>query len=374
MKAIVGRAALLDAVSSVLAILPTRSTQPVLSNILIAASGNSLTIIGTDKEQSLYASIPAEVPITGSFAVPAKKMGDILREFGDGDVELFLEDYHLTVTQGKKKIRLPGLAADDFPQTELLKSPQKKFDFSPELLLTLMDLTSYAISTEITRLNLSGLYWQILPQEMRMVATDGHKLALVKKPMKTGFSTPLDILLPERAVTKLNPILAKIADEKIKITPGEGSIQFEAESYRFQTKLITEKFPDYERVLPTDNDSIMIADTAELIRHVRLMWVVSSPITNLVKFTVSKNSLELFASDLDAGSEGSATLTVDYDGEPFSIGFNAKMLMEMLRHIPSEQVRFAMKGANIACVVTPLPQPEEYEYTTVVMPLRLPGD
>jgi len=196
----------------------------------------------------------------------------------------------------------------------------------------------------------------------------------VKMPMNIGVSAPLELLLPERAVTKLTPILTRISTDSVAITPGEGSIQFEAENFRFQSKLITEKFPEYERVLPMDNDLIMIADTQELVRAVRLMGVVCSPITSLVRFAISKGALEFFASDLDAGTEGSASIAVDYDGEPFSIGFNSKMLLEILRHIPTDQVRFAIKGPAVACLLTPLPQSDEYEYTTVVMPLRLPGD
>ena len=183
MKATIGRTEFMDAVTAVSAILPTRSTQPVLANVLLSASGDSLTVIGTDKEQSLYVSIVADVPVPGSFAVPAKKLGDVLRELSDGDVEIALEDYHLNVTQSKRKIRLPGVVADDFPQTELLKSAQKSFTIAPATLLELMNLTSFAISTEMTRLNLSGLFWQIFAKEMRMVATDGHKLAAVKMPM-----------------------------------------------------------------------------------------------------------------------------------------------------------------------------------------------
>ena len=371
MKAIVERADFTDAISSVTAVLPVRSTQPILANVLLSASGNNLTAVGTDKEQSLYVSIPAEVPVPGSFAVPAKKLGDILREMDNGDVEIILDENHLSIIQGKRKIRLPGVPADEFPQTDLLKSPQKPFQIEPDILLELMNLTAYAISTEITRMNLSGLLWQIFPNEMRMVATDGHKLALVKKKMETDFSSPVELLIPERAVTKLMGILSKVHGETISVTTGDGSIQFEMDSYRFQSKLITEKFPDYERVLPTENDAIMIADTQELTQAVKLMSVISSAITNLVKFSFSKGSLELFASDLDAGTEGSSAISVDYEGEPFSIGFSSKMLLDVLRHIPSEQVRFAMKDATIACLVTPMPQPEEYEYTTVIMPLRL---
>ncbi len=371
MKAIVSKSDIADAVSAVSAVIPARSTQPVLANLLLAASGNTLTVVGTDKEQSLYVSIPAEVPIPGSFAVPAKKLGEVLRELADGDVELVLEEYALVVSQGKRKVRLPGMPSEDFPPTELLKSPQLPFELEKQMLSDFIGMTSYAVSSEITRINLCGLLWQLFPQEMRMVATDGHMLALVKKPMELGLESPLEMLIPERAVAKLSSILSKSAVDTVKITPGEDSVQFETDNFRFQTRLIAEKFPDYERVLPLENDVVMVADLDELVRAVRLMSVVTTPVTSLVKFTFSEGSLELFASDLDAGTEGSVALAVDYENEPMSVGFNAKMLLEILRHIPTEQVRFAMKSPSTACLITPLPQPEDFEYIAVIMPLRL---
>jgi len=372
MKVVVSHSDLVDAVLSVSAVIPTRSTQPILANVLISCEGSSLTVIGTDREQTLFVSLPAEVSIPGSFGVPAKKLSDVLKQMGQGDVELAVEDFRLTIRQDSQWVRLPGVASEDFPQTELLKSPQQSFELEARLLLELMELTTYSMSTELTRINLSGLYWQLNPDDIKMVATDGHMLALVTKPMKTGFTESLEMLLPERAASRLLALLVKAGDEKVEITPGQGSIQFVMGSYRFQSKLITEKFPDYERVLPAENNLIMLAEDVDLINRTQLMSVVSSPITNLVKFAISKGMLELSASDLDTGAEGSAPLAIDYDGEDLNIGFNAKMLLNILRHIPSERVRFAMRGPAIACLITPVPQPEDFEYITVLMPLRLP--
>jgi len=372
MKVIVSHSDLSNAVLAVSTVIPTRATQPVLTNILLSGDESRLTIIGTDKEQTLFVSIPAEVPIPGSFAVPAKKLSEILRQINDCDLELSVENFRMTVKFENQWVRLPGIAAEDFPKTDLLKSPEKSFELDTKLLAELMELTTYSMATEITRINLAGVLWQLFPDEIRMVATDGHLLALVKRAMKTGFDKPFEMLIPERAATRLQSILAKSPSDKVEITPGEGSVQFSLGSYRFQSKLITEKFPDYERVLPLENEIIMLADTNELIHRTQLMDVVSSPITHLVKFSISKGMLELSAMDLDTGAEGNAPLSVDYDGEPMDIGFNAKMLLNILHHIPSEQVRFAMHNSSVACLITPVPQPENFEYLTVLMPLHLP--
>jgi DNA polymerase III subunit beta len=374
MKFTANRTDILDAVASVSAVLPTRSTMPVLGNVLLTAEGNKLTIVGTDKEQSLYITIDAEVEENGGFAVGAKKLGEILRELPDGDIKFVLEDAHLNVIQNKRKIKLPGIMSDEFPNTELIKTPKQSFEIETNVLMELLDLTSFAISAEITRLNLSGLLWQVFPNEMRMVATDGHKLALVKKKAKIDTETAFDLLMPERAVSKLMPIVTKCSSDNISITPGDGSIQFEAENFKFQSKLIMEKFPDYERVLPTTNDIFAICDKTELASVVRLMTTVSSPLTHLVKFAFSKESLELFTNDLDAGTEGSSTITIDFDSEPMSLGFNTRMMLEILKHIPTEQLRISMKNSAIACMITPFPQPEDFEYVTVLMPLHLPGE
>ena len=372
MKVVVSHSEFSDAVLAVSTVIPTRSTQPILANLLLSADDSQLTIIGTDKEQTLFVSIPAEVPVPGSFGVPAKKLSEVLRQINGGDLELNVENFKLTIKFENQWVRLPGVAAEDFPKTDILKSPEQSFELDTKLLAELMELTTYSMSTEITRMNLAGILWQLFPDSIRMVATDGHLLALVKRPMKTGFETPLEMLIPEHAATRLQTILAKSPSEIIEITPGQGSVQFLLGNYRFQSKLITEKFPDYERVLPTENEILMLADTSELIHRTQLMHVVSSPITHLVKFAISKGMLELSAVDLDTGAEGNAPLSVDFDGEPMDIGFNAKMLLNILRHIPSEQVRFAMHSSAVASLITPVPQPENFEYVTVLMPLHLP--
>ncbi len=374
MKVLVSRADLVDAVVAVSTVVPARSTQPVLSSVLLTAKDNTLTITGTDKEQSLFVSVPADVSIPGGLAVPAKKFQDVLRQIKDGEIELTVEDYSLKILVQGQWVKLPGMSAEDFPQTEILREPQSSFEIETGILSNLMELTTYAMSTELTRINLSGLFWQIFPEEMRMVATDGHLLALVKMPMKAGFPEPLEMLLPERAATRLQSLINKSGADVVEITPGEGSVQFVAGKFKFQSRLITEKFPDYERVLPLDNDMVMICEKDELMEAVQLMDVVSSHITHLVKFKLSRNSLELSARDLDTGSEGQTTIAVDYDGEPLVIGFNAKMLLNLLKHIPSDKVRVAMKGPSAAALITPVPQPENFEYITVLMPLRIPGE
>lgn len=374
MKVLVARPDLVDAVVAVSTVVPTRSTQPVLANVLLTAEDSRLTITGTDKEQSLFISIPADVSMPGSIAVPAKKLNDVLRQIKDGEVELDIEEFKLKILNQGQWVKLPGMSPDDFPQAEILREPQNSFTIESNVLLNLMDLTAYAMSTEITRINLSGVLWQIFPEEMRMVATDGHLLALVKMPMKTGFSEPFEMLLPERAATRLQSIIAKSGVETVEITPGDGSVQFVAGRYRFQSRLITEKFPDYERVLPFDNDMIMIADREELIEKVQLMDVVTSQITHLVRFNLEQNNLELSAQDMDTGSEGRAPMSVEYSAEPLHIGFNAKMLLNLLKHIPADRVRFAMRGPSAAALITPVPQPEQFEYITVLMPLRIPGE
>ncbi len=372
MKVIVTYSDLSEAVLAVSAVIPARSTQPALANVLLTAENNQFTIVGTDKEQSLFITVPAQVLIPGAFAVPAKKLSDVLRQLKRGDVELVVDDFRLTVRQEGQWVRLPGMPADDFPRTELLVDPQRSFSLDAKMLSSMLDLCTYAMSTEITRINLAGIFWQIAPEGIRMVATDGHMLALVKKQFETDYPLPLEMIIPERAANRLLSLIAKMQNENVKITPGTGSIQFIAGNYRFESKLITEKYPDYERVLPSDNENIMLVEGSDLISRVQLMSVVSSPITNLVRFSLGNNTLDLTASDLDSGAEGNAPVSVDYEGEKMDLGFNAKMLMTILRHIPTQRVRFAFKNPNMASLITPVPQPEEYEYLTVLMPLRLP--
>ena len=371
MKVLISRNELLDAVSAVSSIIPARSTQPVLANILISTGEDKLTLTGTDREQSLFINMPAEVEEPGSIAVGAKMLSDVIRAMDDADIRLETDDLHLNLLQGRHRIKLPGVSPQDFPEAEIVSAPTMVFTLPTSSLVEYLDLTTYAMSTYAARPSLAGLLCQFFPEELRMVATDGHKLALLKKPHTFELEEKLELFIPERAATRINSLISKTVADEVEIAAGNGAAQFSADNFRFQTKLISEKFPDYERVIPTDNDKIMIADKEELIKCVKLMTIIANKLTSQIKFTLSRGSLELFAQDLDTGSEGTDVISVDYDGEPLEIGFNGKMLLNLLEHIPAENVRFAMLNPTTACIVEPLPQPEEYKYLSLIMPIRI---
>ncbi len=371
MKVLVSRNEFMDVVTSVSSVIPTRSTQPILANMLISAEDDSLILVATDREQTLKLKITADTVEKGALAVPAKMLLEVLKGLDDGELEIKVEDLRMSIVQGRHRVKLPGVNVEDYPKTELLESPKVTFSLPIDMLLQFLDLVAFAMPRDTARPTLAGLFCQFFPDEMRMVATDGHKLAMLKKKDDFKIEESLEMFIPENAASRLNSLLGKIKSDDIEITAGVGSAQFQAEDFLFQTKLISEKFPDYERVIPSENELIMISEKYELNKSVRLMTIIANKITSQVKFKISKGSIEMSASDLDMDSEGFDTLTVDYDGEPLEIGFNGKMLLEILEHIPSDQLKFKLKNPATACIITPMPQPEDFEYLALIMPLRI---
>jgi DNA polymerase III subunit beta len=367
------RTELFETLGTVLAAIPARSTHPVLANVLLTAEKGELSVLGTDMDVVLVGKIKANVTGGGALAVPAKRLFELLRELGAGEVTLKKDKDKLTVTQGRGRFTVAGVGKDYYPNENLLKDEIANFTISAEDLSRMIAFTSYSISADVARIALSGLYINILEKEIHTVATDGHRLAFFKKEAKVEGAVGQKILLPSKTVNHITKLVAD-AEGEVKVTLGKGTARFAFGKYTVTSKLITETFPDYAQVIPKDNTRALIADKEILTGTVKRSAVLSNPLTHLIKFTLEEGKAILSCSDYDIGGEAYEEIPVEYSDEGFSIGFNSNYLLEIMRHIDTEEVKILMKNPLSAALIVPLPQKEKEEYLAILMPLRLPEE
>lgn len=368
MRFTITRESLQQGLAAVGASIPTRTTVPVLSNILVEANSTGVKLSGTDLDIAVSLRAPADVEEEGAITVPAKKLQELARELPEHPVRVVTKGDRIELTCGRASFRLNGLAADEFP-------PFPKVDFTESVtvtggvLQTMIRQTSFAASTEDTRPILNGILWQMREGELTMVATNGHRLARIKVPSTGEISSQDDLIVPPKALSQVERLFG--TDDEIQVSRSESNLGFRSGGTEVYTRLIEGPYPNYEQVIPKDNDKEVIADRAQLSSALRRMAVIASEQTRRVRLTFGGPMARLSVETSDLG-EAQEEIEVAYQGEPLEIGFNANYLIEVLRYIPTEEVRLSFRSPERAAIIEPIPEmPGGGDYLCLVMPLRL---
>ncbi|MBX6365702.1 MAG: DNA polymerase III subunit beta [Gemmatimonadetes bacterium] len=369
MRFTITRDNLQQGLASVAASIPTRTTLPVLSNILIEADDEGVRMSGTDLDIAVSLQVGAEVEEGGALTVPAKKLQELARELPENPVRITTKGDRFELTCGRASFRLNGLPRDEFPTFPAVDF-RESWRIPAEVLGTLIRQTSFAVSTEESRPILNGVLWQLGDDEMRMVATNGHRLALMKQRLETSGAPRVDLIVPPKALAQVDRLFG--AGEEIEVARSENHLGFRRGGTRVFTRLIEGPYPNYEQVIPRDNDKVAVADKGALMQALRRMAVVASEQTHRVRLSFHAGTLRFSVESPDLG-EATEELEVDYQGDPLDIGFNASYLLEVLRYMPTSDVRLTFKAPERAATVTPLAAEGESapDYLCLVMPLRL---
>lgn len=351
--------------SAVAATIPARTTLPVLSNILVDTVGDMLRVRGTDLDISVSVQTPAEVERQGAITMPAKKVAEIARELPEAPVELEASGGRVSLVCGNAKFRLNSLPSDEYPSF-----PEVPFDdgwtMSSGELQKLSAHTSFAASNEESRPILNGVLWQVRGTDMYMVATNGHRLAKMAVKLDGAPSGDIDLIVPPKALHQVERLFG--AEEQLRIARSESHLGFRTDRVEIYTRLIDGPYPNYEQVLPKDNDKDCVADTAELTSAVKRMSIVASDQTHRVKLSFGPERLALAVQTPDLG-EAEDAIPIEYSGEPVEIGFNAAYLLEVLRYIESDEVKLTLKAPERPVTLEPVGSDDDY--ICLVMPLRL---
>jgi DNA polymerase III subunit beta len=350
--------------------VPTRTTLPVLSNILLETGEAGVRLSGTDLDTAVSILIPAEVEEAGAITAPARKLQEIARELSPAPVHVATQGDSVLLTSGRSKFRLNGLPKDEFPtfpQVMFEEESGNAWKLTGAELHQMIAHVAFAVSTEETRPILNGVLWQLRDGEMRMVATNGHRLAKMSLPRSTTGATG-DLIVHPRALQQVEKLFK--ADDEVEVARSENHLGFRGNAVQVYTRLIEGPYPNYEQVIPKDNDKSMVVEKSALNGAIRRMAIVASDQTHRIRMSLGGPMARFSVQTPDLG-EANEELPVEYEGDPLEIGFNANYLLELLRFMPSDEVKMSFKAPERAATMVPVGNEDVPDFLCLVMPLRL---
>ncbi|WP_142850603.1 DNA polymerase III subunit beta [Telmatospirillum sp. J64-1] len=372
MKLTIERAALLKSLAHVQSVVERRNTIPILSNVKLEGRAGQLSLNATDMDLDILEAVPADIAEPGTITAPAHTLYDIVRKLPEGsqvELEQSGGDGQMTLRSGRSKFTLSCLPVEDFPVMSGGELPHS-FTLAAEELKALIDRTKFAISTEETRYYLNGIFLHATESNgvpvLRAVATDGHRLARIEVPLPEGAAGIPGVIVPRKTVGELRKLVDEGAVE-VTVSMSDSKIRFAFGDAVLTSKLIDGTFPDYERVIPSDNDKILEVDCKLFSQAVDRVSAISTEKSRAIKLSVEKGNLTLSASSPENGS-AMEEVEVSYDSAPMEIGFNSRYLLDILGQVEGESARFAMSDAASPTVVREV---ADGSAIYVLMPMRV---
>lgn len=352
-------------------VVEKKATLPVLSNVLLEAADDRIVISATDLELSIRCTAPAQVKTPGGGTVPAKKLLDYVRLLPDSDIHFRFSDTHwASITCGRSKTRIAGMPRESYP--ELPEMPEPAGQLPVGLLASMISRTIFAIAAEESRFTLNGALLLMKPDTLTMVATDGHRLALVEHPNPLGASGEHRALIPRKALTELTRLAGETEDDTapLDFAADDNHLYFRLGSRLLASRRLTGNFPDYERVLPKSHPHTVALDREDFRAAIERVSQFSDERSRAIKIRFADDEATIHSSLSESG-ESEESLAVDYGGPTTEIGFNATYLLEFLRAVGEPRVRFHFKDPQSAGELTPAGEDLNYRYRYVVMPMRI---
>ena len=371
MEISVGKNDLLKELTATQGVVERKTTIPILSNFLFEASGDKLSITATDLDLSLRTSCPAKVKKEGSCTVPARKLYDYVKLLGDGEISIkLLENHWVQIRSGRSNTKMVGMARANFPA--LPAFPTDAIQLPAQVLRQLIAKTIFSISNEESRYTLNGALMVLKPESITMVATDGHRLAHVEHGGdKLPVSGEMRVLVPKKAMAELSTLLNSTDTQTVEFAKDESTLFFRIGGRLLTSRQLTGQFPNYEAVLPRDNNKSITVHCDELSSAIQRVAQFADERSNAIRMRVEKNELRVSSSNTETG-ESEDSLETAYAGDPMVIGFNSQYLLEFLKVVGAGDVRFEFKDAQTAGQLRPDEASDsEYRYRYIVMPMRI---
>lgn len=360
---------LLAPLQSVSGIVEKRHTLPILSNVLLEKTAQTLTFLATDIEIQITTSTnAAEGDEHGAVTVAARKLQDILRSLPESaDVSLNLEDKRLQVRSGKSRFNLQTLPAEDFPRMVLMDGETKKLTVTQKSFRQLLGQVQFSMAAQDVRYYLNGLLLLLDGKELRAVATDGHRLAYASMLLEGADEHPhQELILPRKTVLELSRLLAD-SDEPLQIELAANQVRFQFASVSLVSKLIDGKFPDYGRVIPPSVSNVVSLNRATLLQSMVRVAILTTDKFRGVRLLLSAGNLKIMAANAEQ-EEALEEIEVDYQGDPIDVGFNVSYLLDVLNNVSAETIEWGFNDAGSSALLT-IPGNAHFKY--VVMPMRI---
>jgi DNA polymerase-3 subunit beta len=371
----VNKSDLLRELSAAQGVVGRKSTVPILSSFLFEAKGNHLLITATDLDLSLRTLCPATVMAAGACTIPARKLYDYVRLLPEGDLTMkVLENHSVQIRSGRSNTKMVGMARANFPVLPLFPA-HAAIKLPADVLKTLISRTIFAISQEESRYTLNGALFFLKPGMLRMVATDGHRLALVETAKGATITDgEIKALLPRKALSEISSLLNSFPTDTIEFATDQSTLFFRIGSRLLTCRQLSGAFPNYERILPSDLSRCLVIPGAELSRSIQRVSQFSDERANAVRLKMENKQLWISSSRGEAGESEDLldTLLSGDEGEPVVIGFNSHYLLDFLKVAGSGEVKFHFKAPDSAGEFRISESADaEYKYRYIVMPLRV---
>jgi DNA polymerase-3 subunit beta len=366
MKFKIQRDDLLNALQQIIGAVEKRQTMPALSNVLIKATSDSLSLTTTDLEIELVTHLNIIIDEPGEITIPARKLLDICKALpGESEVNISINQEKAIVQSGRSRFSLATLPAAEFPSLDEI-SAGSEFELPQKTLKDIIDKTSFAMAQQDVRYYLNGLMLEISSKVLRAVATDGHRLAYCEKQTDCEYADTKQVILPRKGVLELVRLLDS-TEEKVKVILSSNHLRVELDNIRFTSKLIDGRFPDYNRVIPEDGNCVMTAEREVLRQALVRASILSNEKYRGIRLILEENLVRLQAQNPDQ-EEADVELEVNYKGDNLEIGFNVNYMIEVLNVTDSSIVQVNLRDSNSSCLLT-FPDLKDCKY--VVMPMRL---
>jgi DNA polymerase-3 subunit beta len=361
---------LASALGKVSGVVPPRSPMQVLENLHLELSGSELTLTATDMDITMSTKLSVKGEKDGSILVPAKRFTDTVRALPGGEMtfDADLDSWRVSISVPSGEFKLTGLSPDEYPKlvnfegTVSMTLPKEKF-------AGMIDRTSFACSTDEFRPAMTGVLFQFRKEEIRSVATDGFRLVrVIDQETPVDVSEDLDIIVPPKALQ----LAAKgLESESITLSASETHVRFEDENTTITARLIDEKYPNYESVIPQSNDKRMVVRREDILNMVKRVSLYSNAQTRQVRMKMGDNALEIAAQDTDTGGEAHEGMACDYGSEELEIGFNAQFMREALDRIDTDEVTFDFSTPLRPSLISPHGGSNGQDVLMLLMPIRL---
>jgi len=366
MKTTIKREDLLGPLQQVIGAVERRQTLPILGNILLKSTGGDITVSATDLEIEMVANVTSGESDDFQTTIPARKLLDICKALPDSSqINFNIEETRVSLTSARSRFTLSTLPARDFPGLDDIEV-QHSFEIPQNKFKGLLEKTSFAMAQQDVRYYLNGILMEITAGSVKLVATDGHRLALSELALESGVSEDMQIIIPRKAVLELSRLLDSV-DSPAKCEMSKNHLRVETGSLVFTTKLIDGKFPEYQRVIPVDGNKIMQVDRETLKHSMSRIAILSNEKYRGIRLTLSSGNLSIQANNPDQ-EEAEEELQVEYDESNMEIGFNVTYLIDVLNVLGSEKVQIKLKDSNSSAIMS---DSADESSLYVVMPMRL---
>jgi DNA polymerase-3 subunit beta len=370
MKFSISQETLVQCLQKVSGVVPSKSTTPILENVFFELDDEKLQITGTDLEVSVSTqTTPDRIDRTGSVALPARVIIEMVRSLPNIMIQFESDKNHrVKITTEQGHYQVSGISKDNFPEIPKV-STTHTLELDNARLHRMFSKTIFAVSADELRPALMGVFVQIMPNELRMVATDGHRLSkIIDKNFKSK-QKAANIIIPPKAVQL---VLKNIDGEgTTKIAVEEKMLCFIFENTTLFTRLVEGQYPDYDRVIPSDNKNQLTVNKSLLMSTVKRVSLFSNAFTHQVRFSIDKEKISVQSEDLDVGGEAKEEIAAQYGAEPMDIGYNAVYVMDILKQIDTDSLTFHLKSPMSAALVTPDVQIEGEDFEMLLMPIKL---